>query len=60
MHSLLRIILLTVSFMCVILHVKEGAGMGGGGGLGVENLSVNSERIGQLTVSEPVDTESIS
>ena len=56
MHSLLRIILLTVNFMCVILHVREGAGVGGGGGLGVENRSINSERIGQLTVSEPVNS----
>ena len=59
MHSLLRIILLTVSFMCVILHVRERAGMGGDGGLGVENLSVNSERICQLIVREPVNSEII-
>ena len=33
--------------------------MGGDGGLGVENLSVNSERICQLIVREPVNSEII-
>ena len=33
--------------------------MGGDGGLGVENLSVNRERICQLIVREPVNSEII-